>query len=671
MTLWLILGAMTVLTVAMLLRPLFRGTKATAARDAYDREVYRDQLAEVKREEARGLLAPPEARAAEREIARRLIAAAPAKDESAAAPPAAGAQPARGRGARRWTALALATALPLAALALYLYVGTPTAPDFPLASRDKVMQSEGMHDINKVIPQLEARLKAKPDDLEGWVLLGRSYASLDRMAEAAEAYRHAMALSNNDPDIVAAYAESKVLEGGGAVTPEVRKLFEEVRAKDPKNVPARFYLGLVKVQEGDVETGVREWLVIQAEAPPDAPWLPELHGEIERVAQQYKLDLAKLVPPGAKVIPPMAATPGAGAGSTPSAGASSAPSAADVAAAENMSDEQRRDMIRSMVERLAERLKGQPDDLAGWQRLARAYDVLGEKDKAADAEAHVAKLEGADKGSPAQSPPPAASTAGAPAGPSAADVAAAQNMSDAQRQDMIRSMVERLAERLKGQPDDLAGWQRLARAYGVLGEKDKAADAEAHVAKLEGAAKAAPAQSPPAAAATAGATPAPSTADVAAAQNMSAEQHQEKIRGMVERLAEQLKGQPDDLAGWQRLASAYRVLGERDKEAAALAQAAALAPKDPDVLVAYGNALLAQGTSGDAPPAKAAEVMRQVLALDAGRREALWVVGLADAAQGDKQAAAALWGRLLTQLSPGTPEYLQVKGRLDGLGAAR
>ncbi|MFI5023982.1 MAG: tetratricopeptide repeat protein, partial [Alphaproteobacteria bacterium] len=220
-------------------------------------------------------------------------------------------------------------------------------------------------------------------------------------------------------------------------------------------------------------------------------------------------------------------------------------------------------------------------------------------------------------------------------------------------------------------PDDLAGWQRLARAYGVLGEKDKAADAEAHVAKLEGAAKGAPAQSPPAAAATAGATPAPNTADVAAAQNMSDEQHKEKIRGMVERLAEQLKGQPDDLAGWRRLASAYSVLGERDKATEALAQAARLAPKDPDVLVAYGNALLAQGTSGDAPPAKAAEVMRQVLALDAGRREALWVVGLADAAQGDKQAAAALWGRLLAQLSPGTPEYLQVKGRLDALGATR
>ena len=296
--------------------------------------------------------------------------------------------------------------------------------------------------------------------------------------------------------------------------------------------------------------------------------------------------------------------------------------------------------------------------------------MLGETEKAADAQAHVAKLEAAGKAAPSQASPAAAPPAAAAAGPSAAEVAAAANMSDAQRQEMIRGMVERLADRLKQTPDDLAGWQRLARAYSVLGETEKAADAQAHVAKLEAAGKAAPSQTPPAAAPPAAAAAGPSAADMAAAENMSDAQRQEMIRGMVERLAERLKQQPDDLAGWQRLARAYGVLGEPDKATDALARTAALAPKDPDVLVAYGNALLAQGNSSDDPPAKATEVMRQVLAIDSTRREALWVVGLADAAGGDKQTAAALWGRLLAQLSPGTPEYLQVKGRLAALGTA-
>jgi cytochrome c-type biogenesis protein CcmH len=449
------------------------------AREAYDLEVYRDQLAEVGREEARGILTAADARAAEREIARRLLAVAPEDHPASAA-----AVPEPGRAARRWTVLGLATAMPVAALALYLVVGTPGARDVPFASRPQASQSGDMPDINVALPRLEARLKANPDDLEGWLLLARSYASLERYADAVDAYGHAMTLSDNRPDVVADYAETKVLQADGVVSPETRKLFEDVLAGDPGNVPARYYLGLVKVQDGDAEAGVRDWLAIQAEAPPDAEWLPDLHGQIERVAQEFKLDLAKLLPPGANIVPPMAASPGAGAEAGTVSGAApigpGGPSDSDVAAAQNMTDEQRTQMIRSMVDRLAARLQQQPDDIDGWRRLARAYTVLGEQDKAADAQAHIAKLEGQGAAGPAAAAP------NGPAGPSDSDVAAAQNMTDEQRTQMIRTMVNRLAARLQQQPDDIDGWRRLARAYTVLGERDKAADAQAHIAKLEG-----------------------------------------------------------------------------------------------------------------------------------------------------------------------------------------
>ena len=571
MILWLILAAITLLSMAILLRPLLRGTKAMPPRVAYDLEVYRDQLAEVRREEARGLLVPADAHAAEREIARRLLAVAPDEGPAASAP---FSKPSRM--APRWMVLGLAIAMPLTAFGLYFVVGNPGAPGVPFASRSQAKQTGNMPEIDVALPRLEARLKAKPDDLEGWLLLARSYGSLERYADAVDAYGHAMTLSNNRPDVVAGYAESKVLQEGGVVSPETRKLFEDVRAKDPKSVPARYYLGLVKVQEGDAEAGVRDWLAIQAEAPPDASWLPGLHSEIERVAQEFKLDLAKLVPPGAKIVPPMAASLGAGAEAGTSASAvPGGPSDSDVAAAQNMTDEQRSQMIRSMVDKLAARLQQQPDDVDGWRRLARAYSVLGEQHKAADAQAHVAKLE-AGGGAGTE---PTAEAPGAPGGPSDSDVAATQNMTDEQRSETIRSMVDKLAARLQQQPDDLDGWRRLARAYTVLGEHDKAADALSHAAQL--------------------------------------------------------------------------------------------APKDPDLLVSYGNALLALGTPGADPPAKAVEVMRQALQIDANRPEALWVVGLAEAAQGDKSVAAALWGKLLAQLSPGTPQYLEVKQRLDGLGIAR
>lgn len=300
-----------------------------------------------------------------------------------------------GRVVLLWTVAGLVAAIPLLALGLYLGVGAPGAPGAPEASSaSPSMPSGEMPDIGVALPQLEARLKSKPDDLEGWVLLARTYGTLGRYADAVDAYARALPLSNNRPDVVAGYAESKVLQEGGVVSPETRKLFEDVRAKDPQNVAARYYLGLAKVQEGDADAGVRDWLAIQAEAPPDAPWLPGLHGTIQQVAQEFGLDLAKLAPPGSKIVPPMAALPGTEAGSSAGAapGAAGGPSDADVAAAQNMTDEERSQMIRGMVERLAARLQEQPDDVEGWRRLAHAYTVLGEHDKAAEALSHAAEL---------------------------------------------------------------------------------------------------------------------------------------------------------------------------------------------------------------------------------------------------------------------------------------
>lgn len=474
MILWLVLGFMTLATVALLLRPLLKGSKTAPDREAYDLEVYRDQLVEVAREEARGLLVPEEARAAEREIARRLLSAASAETRAGPASDVPRPDMAAGRTARRWTAFAIVAALPLGALVLYLYVGAPGVPDFPFAGRDQVMKAQGMPEIGEAVARLEARLKSEPNNLEGWLLLARSDVGLGRLPQAVEAYRKAVELSHERPDVVSAYAETLVMQSNGTVGAQAKKLFEQVRAKDPQEARARFYLGLAKVQAGDGEGAVRDWLALEADAPADASWRSALHAQIEHTAQEFKLDLAKLAPPGTKLTPPSTSAP-------------SEPSSAAVAAVENMSPEQRNKMIRSMVERLAARLQQQPDDLDGWRRLGRAYTVLGESDKAAEALSYAAKL----------------------------------------------------------------------------------------------------------------------------------------------------------------------------------------APKDPNVLSDYGQALAAEAKPKDKLPPKAVEVMRRVLALDGERREALWYVGLAEAERGDKAAATTLWSRLLAQLKPGTPEYVEIKEHLDSLGQAR
>ena len=138
-----------------------------------------------------------------------------------------------------------------------------------------------------------------------------------------------------------------------------------------------------------------------------------------------------------------------------------------------MTPEEREEMIRGMVQRLADRMAENPDDLAGWQRLERAYRMMGETEKADDALTQIKRLSAQKSEAPTTQP-----------GPTQEQMRAAQEMSPEDRAEMIRGMVQRLADRLAETPDDLAGWQRLERAYRVLGDTEKADEAAAQVKRL-------------------------------------------------------------------------------------------------------------------------------------------------------------------------------------------
>ncbi|MGE5147338.1 MAG: tetratricopeptide repeat protein, partial [Candidatus Eiseniibacteriota bacterium] len=129
--------------------------------------------------------------------------------------------------------------------------------------------------------------------------------------------------------------------------------------------------------------------------------------------------------------------------------------------------------------------------------------------------------------------------------------------------------------------------------------------------------------------------------------------------------------EPNDLAGWRRLGRSYLVLGEADKASDAYAQAAALAPKNVDVLLDYGEALLTAAGPAKSPtehlPAKFLDVMRQVYALDDHNPVALWYLGVDHAQNGRRAEAAALWQRLLERLPPNAPERAALAKRLEML----
>jgi cytochrome c-type biogenesis protein CcmH len=348
------LCGLTALALAMLLAPLFFLRRGPTSRDAYNVAVYRDQLSEVERDIARGVLGAADAEAARAEIARRILALKPGHAESGTS-----TMP-------RAAAIVAILLLPVAAWGLYWQLGSPSVPDQPFAERTAPI------DINEALARLAAHLKEHPEDLTGWLLLARSEMGLGHYREAVEAYRHAADLSGQRADIAGDWGEALVLAAGGTVTAAARDAFT-AGLRDPETAPrSRYYLALSQMQQGEVKSALDAWVTLAADAPTDAEWLPLVRQRIAEAASTLGIDPAALK--------------GVAGGPADSAVAAAAK------ATGNASPEERQAMILAMVDKLASRLQSQPDDVEGWARLGRSYMVLGQPDKAKDAYERAVKL---------------------------------------------------------------------------------------------------------------------------------------------------------------------------------------------------------------------------------------------------------------------------------------
>lgn len=344
--LWVVLALMTAAVLATLLRPLLRVGAPAADRAGYDLAVYRDQLDELVRDQARGTISPTEAAAARIEIERRLLAVAPNGEAS----------PQR---TARLAAMITMILVPIAAVGLYLDLGDPDLPDQPLSVRGAerpLLADDGSLDPAKVKLALEAKLETDPGSLEGWLLLGRTDASLGAWDEGKAAYAQALTLSHDRPDVLEAYGELVVSADGGQVSEPAAALFARAVAADATRVKARYYLALGAAQKGDLPAAIAGWKALEADAPPSAPWL----ATVVDLRQEAERRLA-----GGPAEPPTAVP--------------ADPAAAQIA---KLPPGEQGQAIRGMVAGLAARLEVNPDDLPGWQRLARAYVVLGEGQKA-------------------------------------------------------------------------------------------------------------------------------------------------------------------------------------------------------------------------------------------------------------------------------------------------
>lgn len=366
MMLWIALTALVGVTLLWIGWPMLRPPRMEETRDAYDTAVYLDQLEELERDRARGLIDDTQTESARIEIERRLLQASRA-DDAASAPKV-----------RRQLGLGFALLLfvPILSIPLYLDIGSPHLPNLPFAERTAPIAQENpvVVQARERLAAAEARTEASPDDPDVWFDLGRFRLVAGDTDGAVAVLARALELSTNRGDIASAYGEALSRQADGLVTPEARRAFEaalEANMGDPR---ARYFLALGDYQAGREQTALEAWAALGRAAPRDAPWLPAVLARIDETARDLGEDPADWLPPFVTNSQP-------------------GPSGADIQAAQEMSPEERQDMIRGMVANLAARLEDTPDDVEGWRRLARSQEVLGEQKAAAQAYDRALALE--------------------------------------------------------------------------------------------------------------------------------------------------------------------------------------------------------------------------------------------------------------------------------------
>lgn len=386
-----LIAALIVIAVCATIINVMRNTDATQAGAQEDVQVYRDQLQEVDRDVARGVLTPEAAERTRLEISRRLLDA----DKKAGL--------SHGTGPRM---LGMGLTCGLVALITgitYWQIGAPGYPDLPLKSRiaqieearaARPAQAEAEAqvalrpapiidnpEVEALVVQLRDILQNRPDDLRGHELLVRHEAGLGNMNAAWNAQHKVINIRGAEagPDDYATLAELKVLAAGGYVSPEAEAALAQALERDPRNGTARYYYGLMYAQSGRPDLAWPIWRRLMADSTPDAPWLEPIRLQIEEVSA-----LAGDPTPLDQL--PVGVSEGNG------------PSAEDIEAASAMSMEERMSMIQGMVQGLGDRLAAEGGPPQDWARLITALGVLGNTDAAAAVYAEAVSVFGEDPG---------------------------------------------------------------------------------------------------------------------------------------------------------------------------------------------------------------------------------------------------------------------------------
>lgn len=373
---WIAASGMMVGVFALLVLALFRTRTGAESASAFDLRVYRDQLKEVDRDVARGMMSAEDAERARTEISRRILEA----DRGT------GVEEGKGEAPRRTTLIVAAIVgltLILGSVWTYGRLGAPGYPDLSLKTRvemaDELRKTRPGQDLAEqqnpgpqtgnepdaryldLMTKLRTAVAERPDDQQGQFLLARNEAALGNYTAAYAAQTRLIELKADaaTAEDYASLADLMVLAAGGYVSPEAEQVLTQSLQRDPRNGTSRYYSGLMFAQTGRPDMAFRIWRPLLEESTPDAPWVGPIQAQIVELAQLAGVDYT---------LPAQEGAPG--------------PSSADVANAAEMSDADRQEMIRGMVTQLNDRLATEGGTADEWARLIGALSVLGETDRA-------------------------------------------------------------------------------------------------------------------------------------------------------------------------------------------------------------------------------------------------------------------------------------------------
>lgn len=326
---WIAAALLSAAAVALVV--YFAGREPQSARVDPAAAVYRRQLDEIDELADRGLLAEDERKSAHAEAARRLLGAG---EITAETPPT---------GRARLIVVAGGVAAALAAMGVYLMIGAPGQPDLPFKARAAQWMAIAKGDPGQLDPErlsvvLKEMAGERPGDPLPLYYLAVAELQSGQVQLGIHNLKKAAALAPDQAQIWGTLGEALTMaQTDGSVTPEAAAAFQKALTLDPKAVRPRFYLAQAKVESGDQAGGLAAWKALAAEQPADAPERKAIEAEIARVE----------------------------------GGGTAKPAA----------DNPQTAMIQNMVASLADKLKQNPNDVAGWSRLIRSYAVLGDTAK--------------------------------------------------------------------------------------------------------------------------------------------------------------------------------------------------------------------------------------------------------------------------------------------------